>query len=259
MKITFPTMLIGSLALSGIPPFAGFYSKDLILSMAFQDGMIGHVFWIIGVVTAMMTAFYSFRLIFMVFSGKERFSHDGHHGHAPHESPLVITIPLLCLAALAVVAGWLGERYDVIGYLAQDMTIPHAVGKPELSESALKTISVMAGVIGILIAFVMYGRPSELPQSLSRMFQPFFRFSQNKWYFDELYDLVFVRPTIFLSHLLWVEVDKGVIDTAVNGVASFCRFSGAAMRRIQTGQIQNYALVMALGLFGMVSLYLLMK
>jgi NADH-quinone oxidoreductase subunit L len=260
MKITFPTMLVGSLALSGIPPFAGFYSKDLILSMAFQDGPTGHIFWVIGVVTALLTAFYSFRLIFMVFSGKERFSqNEGHHDHAPHESPLVITIPLLALAVCAIVAGWMGERYDIVGYLAQDMTVPHAVGRMELSESSLKGISVAVGVLGILIAFVMYGKPSTLPQTLARTFQPLFRLSQNKWYFDELYDLVFVRPTIVLSHLLWVEVDKGVIDMAVNGVASFCRTSGAAMRRIQTGQLQNYALVMALGLFGMVSLYLLIK
>lgn len=259
MKLTFLTMLLGSLALSGIPPFAGFYSKDLILSMAFQDGSFGHILWAIGLGTAVLTAFYTFRLVFMVFTGKERFAHDGHHGHAPHESPLVMTIPLVVLAVGAVFAGWFGEHYEIISYLSQDMTVPHYLGRPELSDSTLKLLSVGAGVIGIFLAYIFYGRPSSIPELLAKKFRPLFNLSQNKWYFDEIYDHVFTRPTIFLSYMLWRELDKGVIDMAVNGVASFCQSSGASLRRLQTGQLQNYALVMALGLFGMVSLFLFMK
>ncbi len=259
MKLTFVTMLLGSLALSGIPPFAGYYSKDLILTEAFKDGSLGHVFWAIGVTTAILTAFYTFRLIFMVFTGKENFSHDGHHGHAPHESPLVMTIPLMILAVGAVFAGWAGEHFDIIGYLSQSMTVPHFSGTPAISEDSLKLISVIAGVVGIATAFLLYGRPSGVPLALSRTFRPLFELSQNKWYFDEIYDAVFTRPMIFLSFILWREVDKGVIDMVVNGVASSCQSIGSSLRRVQTGQLQNYALVMALGLFGMVSIFLFMK
>ena len=259
MKITFVTMLLGSLALSGIPPFAGFYSKDLILSNAFHDGSLGHILWLIGVVTAGLTAFYTFRLVFMVFSGKERFAQDGHHGHAPHESPLVMTLPLVLLSLGAIFGGLIGEHYDVVGFLSQDMSIPHFALRPELSDSALKIISVVAGGLGIALAYLFYGRSSNVPAMLANGLRPLYLISLNKWFFEELYDNVFTRPTIFLSYLLWKELDKGVIDMAVNGVASFCQNSGGAMRRLQTGQLQNYALVMALGLFGMVSLFLFMK
>ena len=259
MKITFVTMLLGALALSGIPPFAGFYSKDLILSMAFHDGAFGHILWMIGIVTAALTAFYTFRLVFMVFSGKERFSHDGHHGHAPHESPLVMTIPLLVLSLGAIFGGVVGEHYDIVSFLSQNMTVPHFAVRAELSDSTLKLISVVAGGIGIALAYLFYGRPSNIPELLARGFRPFFKLSQNKWYFEEIYDHVFTRPTIFISFLMWKELDKGVIDMAVNGVASLCQNSGATLKRLQTGQLQNYALVMALGLFGMVSLFLFMK
>ncbi len=263
MKITFATMLIGSLALSGLPPFAGFYSKDLILSDAFQSGPSGHVFWMIGVFTAMLTAFYTFRLVFVVFLGKEKFSegehHHGHEGHAPHESPFVMTFPLLFLAVMALVAGWGGTHYDIIGFLSQSMPIPHPFGRPELSDDTLKSISVIVALLGILLAYLLYGKPSTIPQKIAQQFKWLYSISLNKWFFDEFYDLVFVKPTIFLSFLLWKEVDKGVIDGIVNGVAEFCQTSAATIRRVQTGQLQNYALVMAIGLFGMVSLFLFVR
>ncbi len=259
MKLTFVTMLLGSLALSGIPPFAGYFSKDLILSDAFNAGARGQIFWAIGLVTAALTAFYTFRLIFLVFAGRENFSNDGHHGHAPHESPLVMTIPLMVLALGAIFAGWLGDRFDIVGYLAQSMSVPHEIGTAGMSDATLKMLSVLAGVLGIAAAFLFYGRPSGIPAALSNAFRPLFNLSRNKWYFDEIYDAVFTRPTIFLSSLLWKEVDKGVIDMVVNGVASSCQSAGASLRKPQTGQLQNYALVMALGLFGMVSIFIFMK
>ena len=259
MKLTFVTMLLGSLALSGIPPFAGYFSKDLILSDAFQSGPRGQIFWAIGLITAVLTAFYTFRLIFMVFTGKENFSNDGHHGHAPHESPLVMTIPLVILSLGAVFAGWLGDRFDIVAYLSQSMTVPHLMETSGISDGTLKMISVLAGVVGIGVAFFLYGRPSGVPLALSKSFRPLFNLSRNKWYFDEIYDAVFTRPAIFLSHILWKEVDKGVIDMIVNNIASSCQSAGASLRRLQTGQLQNYALVMALGLFGMVSIFIFMK
>ena len=259
MKLTFVTMLLGSLALSGIPPFAGYFSKDLILSDAFNAGPRGQIFWAIGLVTALLTAFYTFRLIFLVFTGKQNFSNDGHHGHAPHESPLVMTIPLIILSLGAVFAGWAGDHYDIIGYLSQSMSVPRSLEISGISDGSLKMISVLAGVLGIAIAFFFYGRPSGIPLALSNAFRPLYSLSRNKWFFDEIYDAVFTRPVIFLSYILWREVDKGVIDMVVNGIASSCQMAGASLRRLQTGQLQNYALVMALGLFGMVSIFIFMK
>lgn len=256
--LTFVTMLIGSLALSGIPPFAGYYSKDLILVTAYQQGPFGQMLWLIGVLTAVLTAFYSFRLLFLVFWGKERFHSEG-SGHAvhPHESPLTMTIPLVLLSIAAIVAGWAGEHYGVLEYLAQELPLPK--GNPaagSLSEDALKGLSIAVGVFGIFVAWAFYGRASTIPASLAKGFPFFYKISLFKWYFDELYDLVFVRTSFLIGRLFWQELDKGVIDGIVNGVAAFFRNSGLGLRRYQTGQLQNYAMVMAIGVFGLVAFYL---
>ncbi len=259
--LTFVTMLIGSLALSGIPPFAGYYSKDLILVTAYQQGPLGQILWMIGVLTAVLTAFYSFRLMFLVFGGKERFHSDqaGHGGHGihPHESPWTMTVPLVLLSIAAVVAGWAGEHYGVLEYLAQELPIPHqdpvAGG---MSDSALKGLSVGVGLLGIFVAWAFYGRESSIPGSLAKGLSFFYKLSLYKWYFDELYDLVFVRSSFLIGRLFWQELDKGVIDETVNGVAAFFRNSGLGLRRYQTGQLQNYAMVMAIGVFGLVAFYL---
>jgi NADH-quinone oxidoreductase subunit L len=139
------------------------------------------------------------------------------------------------------------------------MTVPHPTARPELSEDSLKAISVIVGLVGILLAYFLYAKPSTVPQRMAHQFKRLYSLSLNKWFFDEFYDLVFVKPTIFLSFLLWKEVDKGVIDGIVNGVAEFCQTSAASLRRLQTGQLQTYALVMAIGLFGMVSVFLFIR
>lgn len=256
--LTFVTMLIGSLALSGIPPFAGYYSKDLILVTAYQNGPLGQMLWLIGVLTAVLTAFYSFRLLFLVFSGKERF-HTSHEGHAvhPHESPLTMTIPLVLLSVAAVFAGWAGEHYGILNYLSQELPLPkEAAIAGGLSEEALKGLSIAVGVVGIFVAWMFYGRESSIPASLARNFGFLYRFSLHKWYFDEAYDALFVRSSFMVARLFWQELDKGLIDGIVNGVAVFFRGSATSLRRYQTGQIQNYAMVMAIGVFGLVALYL---
>ena len=256
--LTFVTMLIGSLALSGIPPFAGYYSKDLILVTAYQHGPLGQMLWLIGVLTAVLTAFYSFRLLFLVFGGKERF-HSENHGHPvhPHESPLTMTIPLILLSTAAIVAGWAGEHYGVLEYLAQELPLPKETITPgDLSENALKGLSIAVGVLGIAVAWVFYGRTSTIPSTLAKNLSFFYRLSLYKWYFDELYDVVFVRSSFLIGRLFWQELDKGVIDGVVNGVAEFFRSSASNLRRYQTGQLQNYAMVMAIGVFGLVAFYL---
>jgi NADH-quinone oxidoreductase subunit L len=160
---------------------------------------------------------------------------------------------------MALVAGWAGNHYDIIGFLSQTMTVPHPTARPELSEDSLKAISVLVGLIGIFMAYFLYAKPSTIPQKMAQQFKWLYLVSLNKWFFDEFYDLVFVKPMIFLSFLLWREVDKGVIDGIVNGVAEFCQTSAASIRRLQTGQLQNYALVMAISLFGMVSVFLFIR
>ena len=256
--LTFATMLIGSLALSGIPPFAGYYSKDLILVTAYQQGPLGQMLWLIGVLTAVLTAFYSFRLLFLVFGGKERFHSEG-QGHAvhPHESPFTMTIPLLVLSIATVFAGWAGEHYGILQYLSQELPIPpvkEAAGG--FSENALKGLSVAGALFGILIAWILYGKESSIPAALARNLSFFYKISLHKWYFDEFYDAVFVRPSFAIGRLFWQELDKGVIDGIVNGVAYFFRNSGGSLRRLQSGQIQNYAMAMAIGAFGLVAFYL---
>ena len=256
--LTFATMLIGSLALSGIPPFAGYYSKDLILVTAYQQGPLGQMLWLIGVLTAVLTAFYSFRLLFLVFGGKERFHSEG-HGHAvhPHESPLTMTIPLLVLSIATVFAGWAGEHYGILQYLSQELPLPHVQETSGgFSENALKGLSVAGALFGILIAWALYGKESSVPAALARNLSFFYKISLHKWYFDELYDALFVRPSFAIGRLFWQEIDKGVIDGVVNGVAHFFRNSGGGLRRLQSGQIQNYAMAMAIGAFGLVAFYL---
>jgi NADH-quinone oxidoreductase subunit L len=214
--------------------------------------------WLIGVLTAVLTAFYSFRLLFLVFGGKERFHSEG-HGHAvhPHESPLTMTIPLLVLSIATVFAGWAGEHYGILQYLSQELPLPHTgEGAGGFSENALKGLSVAGGLLGILMAWALYGKESAIPGALAKNFSFFYKVSLHKWYFDELYDAVFVRPSFAIGRLFWQELDKGVIDGIVNGVATFFRSSGGGLRRLQSGQIQNYAMAMAIGAFGLVAFYL---
>jgi NADH-quinone oxidoreductase subunit L len=117
-------------------------------------------------------------------------------------------------------------------------------------------LSVAVGVLGILAAWVLYGKESAIPGALARNLSFFYRISLHKWYFDELYDAVFVRPSFIVGRLFWQELDKGVIDGIVNGVGTFFRGSGGAMRNLQSGQIQNYAMVMGIGAFGLLAFYL---
>jgi NADH-quinone oxidoreductase subunit L len=214
--------------------------------------------WMIGVLTAVLTAFYSFRLLFLVFGGKERFhtSHSEHPVH-PHESPWTMTVPLVLLSVASLLAGWAGEHYGILNYLAQELPLPkESLQAGSMSENALKGLSVLVGIIGIIVAWMLYGRESSIPSALARNFGFFYRVSLHKWYFDELYDAVFVQTSFMVARLFWQELDKGVIDGIVNGVATFFRGSAAKLRQYQTGQLQNYAMVMAIGVFGLVALYL---
>jgi NADH-quinone oxidoreductase subunit L len=260
MPITYWTFLAGAIALAGIPPFAGFFSKDEILWKAFSSGGTGVLFWALGLVTAFLTAFYIFRLVFSVFHGRSRVSKEA--AHHLHESPAVITIPLVALAILSLTAGWVGipaEGMNAIDpFLAPVLqaheAAEHAAGHSGV-EYALMLVSVAAAACGIALAYAFYVASPGLPQRLASAAGALYRVSFNKWYVDELYDAVFVRPTVALARVLWRGVDVVVIDGAVNGVGRVTQAWAALLRVMQSGQLQHYALFMALGAVLVVGVY----
>jgi NADH-quinone oxidoreductase subunit L len=259
MPITHATMLIGSLAIAGIPPLAGFFSKDEILGESFKNGFSW--VWAIGIVVALMTAFYMFRLMGKTFYGKSHV--DPAVEPKIHESPWTMTLPLILLAISSaflglvvglpfgnsVISNWLKpvfEPYDAI--LGRSPEPFQLFG----IDGALIIISAVVAGIGMVAAWRLFGffvlSPREaLVEAWTTRLQPLYVASKNKWYFDELNDLIFVRVGGVVANALWW-FDVHVIDGAVNGVASLTQGAGREIRHIQTGRVQNYALGIAAGL-----------
>ena len=227
MPITFITLLAASLAISGIPPFAGFFSKDAILLAAYQYSP--WMYWV-GVITAGLTAFYIFRAFFLAFVGEYR----GHHH--PHESPAVMTLPLIVLALLSTGGGFL----DVTKWL--EPMYPHIEGE----NPTLMMFSVLAGVIGIGIAAFMYWIRPAIAQAMAE--GPLYRLIYNKYYVDEIYAALITKPVeLFSRFVLWKGVNDVVIDGAVDGGGRRIRGVGAIFRRMQSGEIRNYATWVVMG------------
>jgi NADH-quinone oxidoreductase subunit L len=263
---TYILMWIGSLALAGIWPFAGYYSKDTILeaSYAAHTGVGMYAYWL-GVFAAFITAFYSWRLIFMTFHGKSRADHEVMH-HA-HESPPVMLWPLVVLAIGAVCAGFLGFNHFVgegraefwreailvlPGHdtLAGAEEVPFWVGKLPLA----------MGILGICIAWVAYVAMPGLPAWTARTFRPLYLLFLNKWYFDEIYDFLIVRPLMALGRGLWKKGDGALIDgLGPDGLASTTRRLSIGASRLQTGYLYHYAFAMLIGVVVLVSWYLLFQ
>ena len=266
---TYTLMWIGSLALAGVGipgvfGFAGFYSKDIILESAFaaHTGVGTFAFWL-GIAAAFMTAFYSWRLLFMTFHGSYRGDHHTYE-HA-HESPLSMMIPLVVLAIGAVFAGIVGYEWfvghdleafwrDSIKVLPEHAALHHAHDVPLW----VKLAPLVVGVAGIALAWLFYIRQPELPARTAATFAPIYRFFYNKWYFDELYDFLFVRPAKRLGYALWKKGDGEIIDGLgpdgfAQGARGIARFAG----RLQSGYIYHYAFVMLIGVVVLVSLYLI--
>jgi len=244
--VTHFTMLIAALAISGIPPFAGFFSKDEILWSAWAGGH--PVIWALGLITAGLTAFYMFRLIFLAFYGSERFSHETRH-HL-HESPPTMTVPLMALAVLSAVGGlvglpaWLGtNRFESFLEPALEFTrrgehaeLPHSM------EVAFAAISVAVALAGILLAYRFYVAHPEAPGKLAQRARGIYRLLWNKYYVDEIYDATLVNPIKTGStNLLWRGVDVRVIDGAVNGTARAVRGTAGILKHIQNGLARSYA------------------
>jgi NADH-quinone oxidoreductase subunit L len=251
IPITFWTFVVGWLAISGIPPFAGFFSKDEILTKAYETG--NTAVWILGVSGAVLTAFYMSRLIFVTFFGESRVEH--HTAEHIHESPAVMTVPLMILALLTLVGGF---AFDVEGFLSPLFgTQEHLTANyyHSLPESILILISVTAGLLGIFIALLMYIWKKINPDALSKNF--IYKLFFNKYYVDEIYDTIFIRPIKNGSIYLWKKFDVLVVDGAINGIAKLVGIVSELIRKVQTGYVMNYVLTFTIGVAIIIGYYLL--
>jgi NADH-quinone oxidoreductase subunit L len=248
MPITYWTFFLATLAIAGIFPFAGFFSKDEIL---FHSLVSGHyVFWGIATVAAFITAFYMFRAVFMTFHGEARF--DLHHVH-PHESPPLMTFPLMTLAVLSVVGGFVG--FPIIegankfkNFLSPAITpLVHEVHAPVWFEITMMIFSMAVAAVGIFMAYKMYIKKPEMPDEVVKKIPVVYDLVYHKYYVDEVYDATVVEPIKNGSVFLWHGVDENVIDGAVNGSATTVGWLSSHLRKLETGFVQNYALAILVG------------
>ena len=249
MPITSLTFFLGCLAIAGIPPFSGFFSKDEILAAAYAKNP---VYYGVGLFTALLTAFYMFRLFASTFSGKFRGTHDQEH-HL-HESPSAITIPLIVLAALACVAGFLGipeaiapNAHWLGHYLSPVLGEGHGVenGVAEVSKGTEIGLMVLAAVLAAAVSLFAWFRFKSKPE----LDEPtgFGKVLANKWYVDELYNTIILKPLDLFSQLL-VFIEKNIIDGIVNGVGRLVQYSSRQLRLVQSGQVGGYVLLMVVGI-----------
>lgn len=254
IPVTYAVMWIGSLALAGVPYFAGYYSKDFVLEAAFaaHSGVGTYAFWC-GIAAAFLTAFYSWRLIILTFHGTPRADH--HTMEHVHESPAVMVVPLLVLATGAVLTGavfapnFIGHHWEEFWHGAivnapHNHIMHHVHEVPEW----VPLLPTVVGLSGIGLAYILYMLVPSIPGQLASTFGGVYRFLLNKWYFDELYDAIFVRPTRALARVLWQTGDATIIDGVPNGAASLAADVARGAVRLQTGRVASYAFTMIAGL-----------
>jgi NADH-quinone oxidoreductase subunit L len=264
IPVTYVLMWIGSLSLAGIPPFSGFFSKDTILEAAWASGTaVGGYSFILGLIGAFMTAFYSWRLLLMTFHGEPHADHETME-HA-HESPWVMLIPLFVLALGAVVAGYAVEGYFVgperdafwkhslLVLPAHDPLAPGHEVSPVIG-----WLPLVFGLLGIAVAYYAYVVDPALPGRFTARFRLIYQFVLNKWYFDELYDRLFTRTALSLGDELWKSGDGRIIDgLGPDGIAAVTRDLARQASRLQTGYVYHYAFAMLIGVVALVTWYLL--
>jgi len=255
---TFLTMGIATLAIAGIPPLAGFWSKDEILWKTYSSPHGSWIFWLIGVITAFITSFYMFRLLYMTFFGDyhgAQVDAHGHgpHGHAeaghggPHESPMVMLVPLMILAALSLVGGLVGignrfEHFLAPVFGATEVAEGAVEGAGRGTEYLLMGASVTVALLGWWLAYLLYHKRKDLPRKIADALGGFFEAIVNKYWVDELYAAVFVKPLIDGStRILWQGVDRRVIDDTVNDAADGARHLSDEVRHMQSGNLRSYA------------------
>ncbi len=250
LPITYPTFLIATIAIAGVPFLSGFFSKDAILTSAFAQG--NYFVWVLGLLGAVMTAFYMFRLTFLTFFGKERLEPQA-KAHL-HESPKLMTVPLAILAFFAIVAGYvglpvvLGKNVNLFDrFLEPVIHGGHAVHLSISTEWMLILISVAVAFAGILIAYIFYLKRPEIPHRLVARAPFLYKLLSNKYYMDEIYNAVFVNSTTKGSEFVYKNFDLKVIDGALNGSAKTTNFLGKILSTLHTGLLKDYALVFLLG------------
>ena len=253
LPVTYWTFVVGSLALAGFPLTAGFFSKDELLLASWMSGGLGKALTVLGLITAMLTAFYSFRLVFVTFWGESRV--DPHHAGHVHEPSNTMTVPLLILAVLSIVTGYIGiPEFLQPAFPHGEIAPGHHGGTEALLIGGAATL---LGLLGIGLAYVLYVKSPDLPDQLSAKWQSLYQGSFHKWFVDEAYDKAFVNPTFRAADQMWKQVDVKVIDGAVNGVARAVAWSGWVSRLLQSGETQNYALAMTVGAVMILGVYLL--
>jgi NADH-quinone oxidoreductase subunit L len=255
MLVTTVTFLVGAVGLAGIPPFAGFFSKDSILAAAFHEGHVA--LWAVLLVGVLLTAFYTARLVLLAFFGSPRMSKE--QAHHIHESPAVMTVPLGVLAILTAVAGIVGvpSSHGTAFERFLAPALPLKAGEHGgVAELALAAVSVITALAGVFVAWLIYGRGEVDAKKIGVATNPIHKLVLNKYYVDEIYDALIVRPLYRLC--LWCAqvFDVKVIDGLVNGVAAAVVAWALALRRLQTGFVMNYALGMLLGAVALVAFLL---
>jgi NADH-quinone oxidoreductase subunit L len=283
MPITWFTSLVGSLALIGTPFFAGFYSKDSIIEAVLESHLPGAGFAKFAVLAGVfVTAFYSFRMYFLVFHGKERFDqnpdvhhgHDDHHDHhGPHESPWVVTVPLIFLAIPSAVIGYLTIGPMLFGDFFKDSIfvnselhpamkeLGHAFhGPTQMAMHALTSLPLWLAVAGVALAYVFYMLKPSWPAAIKQTFSPIFNLLENKYYLDWINENILARGARALGTGLWRVGDQAIIDgTMVDGSWKLVGWISGSVRKVQTGYLYHYALVMILGIFVLMTYFVWLK
>ncbi|MCE3009421.1 MAG: NADH-quinone oxidoreductase subunit L [Proteobacteria bacterium] len=256
MPITHFTFLIGWLAIIGMPPFSGFFSKDEILWLSFHSPLGHPALWALGAVGAVMTAFYMTRLMALTFWGKSRVPQDVH----PHESPALMTIPLIVLAILSAFAGWLGVPHVIgaaLGHLPNILAeflslnikpIPNLAEANVTTEIILMSVSVGFALISAALAYHMYVRNPELPGKFTEKVKGLHNFVYNKYFVDEAYEGSIIQPLVQTSKSIWFYVDVNFIDKATYWISDIIKGGGSLVRSLQNGNLQTYAMYVAIGL-----------
>ena len=263
IKVTYAMMWIGSLALAGVPFFSGFYSKDIVIEAAFaSNSNVGNYAFVLGMVAALITAFYSWRLLLMTFHGASR-ADEKTLAHV-HESPKIMTVPLMLLAFGAVFGGWagydlfVGERMNEFWGGALFVAESHTALRDAHDVPLwVKIGPILMGILGIGLAYWLYMFRPYYPGLIAAKFNIIYRFLLNKWYFDQLYDQCFVKPAKYLGYALWKDGDGTLIDgLGPNGLAGAIRYLAQKASSMQTGYVYHYAFAMLIGVAVLVSFYL---
>jgi NADH-quinone oxidoreductase subunit L len=257
IRWTYATMLTATLAIAGFPPLAGFFSKDSILLSAYQSEHGGRVLYAFGLLTALLTSFYMFRLIFLTFFGKPRFDEKKVH---VHESPKSMLVPLMILAVLSIIGGWVAApafagKPDYFAKFLEPVFAQGAVGNAEAAEATahaleapLAFVAFATAVLGWLLALWLYLRQPGKPEQLAKSMRGLYNLLLRKYYVDEIYAALIVKPLLWIStNALWQGVDVRVVDATVNGVAEGAIGMGDGVRHTQSGNTRSYAVWVVIG------------